>query len=63
MAEIKAERVGVTNGVRLDKVRKKEKFYMYAEEFKPDMTLNGSHLYSEPVPLFRQRLPSSAARS
>lgn len=63
MAEIKAERVGATNGVRLDKVKKKEKFYMYAEEFKPDRILNGSHLHSEAVQLFRQRLPSSAARS
>lgn len=54
MAGIKAERVGVTSGIRLDKVRKKEKLFMYAEEFKPDMILNGSHLYPELVQLFRQ---------
>jgi len=54
MVGIKAERVGVTDGIRLDKVRKEEKKFIYAEKFKPNMILNGSHLYPELVQLCRQ---------
>lgn len=59
MVRIKAERVGVTDGISLDKVRKKQKLLMYAEKFKPDVVLNGSHLYPELVQLLRQWPPSS----
>lgn len=37
----------MTDGIRLDKVRKKENLFIYAEKFKPDMILNRSHLYPE----------------
>lgn len=58
MAEIKGVRAGVTNGIRLDKVKKKEKLFMHAEKFKLDMMLNGSHLHSALVQVIRQRPPS-----
>lgn len=41
MPGIKTVRAGVTSGIRLDKVRKKEELFTHAETFKLDMVLNG----------------------
>lgn len=57
MPGLKSVRAGVTSGVRLDNVRKKE-IFMHAERVKLAMVLNGSCLHLALVQVMRQCPPS-----